>query len=172
MHERGAGRVRYGLLLIVLAGFWVLLSGRIDHTDPFDQYLLACGAASVVLATGFALRAGVFKDSGRVIRVILKLPLMLPWFAFRVISANLAVAAAVWNPRSRKGLHARIVRTPCTLKGEFATAMFANFVALTPGRVLVNVDAKSKSCEVCTLHESSAQGLRDIHDRLTRIEGE
>jgi multicomponent Na+:H+ antiporter subunit E len=164
--------LRYLFLFLVLVGFWVVLSGQVDLTKGSNVYLLTCGVLSSALATWLAWRTEFLKDEGNVVRILIGQVVFLPWLFVQTVKANVHVARHVWSPRSRKRLQASLLTTPNTLKSDLATTIYANCITLTPGTVTVRVDTDTRSFLICALDEASSRGLKDMHDRLKKVEGE
>jgi len=164
--------LRYLLLFVALIGFWVVVSGQIDPSKGSNVYLMICGFFSCLLATWLAWKTEFLKDEGNVTRVLIGQVVFLPWLFVQMVKSNLSVARIVWSPRSCKSLKAKLLTTPTTLKGDLATTIYANCITLTPGTVTVRVDCEKGELLICALNDASAAGLRDMHDRLKKVEGE
>jgi len=124
--------VRFVLTWIILAGFWVLLSGH------FDVIHLTWGFVAVTLISAVSARH-LFGDgplrpgAGRVVRLFL----YVPWLLWQIVLANVDVFLRVVGVRP---VAPRMVRFRPSLETEFGRTAFANSITLTPGTVTVEVE--------------------------------
>lgn len=162
--------LRHLVLFFVLLGFWVLLSGQIDLTDTHQRYLFICGIASSAIGTWLASRVGFLYDEGNVGRLALRQVTYLPWLAWQVVVSNFHVARRVWSFRPSKRIEPHLVRIPYELESDLAIAIYANSITMTPGTVTVMVDTDKKEVLVYALSKQSASGLKDMHDRVRKLE--
>jgi len=65
-----------------------------------------------------------------------------------------------------------MTRTPYKLKSELAVAIYANSITLTPGTVTVQIDSDKRELMVHQLSAGAEESLRDMHNRVARVEGE
>ncbi len=165
--------LRHVLLFVVLLGFWVLLSGQVnDLGDTHQRYLLICGVVSCALATLLAKRVGFLYDEGHLGRIMVRQIPYLFWLAWQVVVSNFDVARRVWSINPRRKIRPRFITVPYAIKSDLATVVYANSITMTPGTVTVRVDTEKRELLVHALSENSAAGLRDMHDRVKRVEGE
>lgn len=162
--------LRHLVLFFVLLGFWVLLSGQVDLTDTHQRYLFICGVVSSALGTWLARRVGFLYDEGNVGRVAIRQITYLPWLAWQVVVSNFDVARRVWSFSPRKHIQPHLVRISYEIESDLALAIYANSITLTPGTVTVLVDTDKKEVLVYALSNVSAAGLKDMHDRVRRLE--
>ncbi|GIX22170.1 MAG: cation transporter [Gammaproteobacteria bacterium] len=134
--------------LIVL---WLVNSG---HYTPL---LLGLGAVSVLLVAFLAGRMaavdGVWPDGPPLWRV----PGYLVWLLGQIVAANLDVLRRIW--RGPASLSPRLVELPLSMRSEWAQALYANSITLTPGTV--TVDIGGGRLLVHALSEGAAAGLAD-----------
>lgn len=162
--------LRHLVLFIVLLVFWVLLSGQVDLTDTHQRYLFICGIVSCGLATWLASRVGFLYDEGNVGRLAIRQITYLPWLAWQVVVSNFDVARRVWSLNPLKRIEPHFVRVPYELESDLALAIYANSITMTPGTVTVLVDQEKKEVLVYALSTASSAGLKDMHDRVRKLE--
>jgi multicomponent Na+:H+ antiporter subunit E len=168
--RREASLLRHFLLYCVLLGFWLLLSGHYNLADTHDQYLLACGALSALVATLISWRVGFLYQEGHLIRIFVRQPPYLLWLLWQIIVSNFDVARRVWSPKLN--INPQMVRTPYRMKSELCTAIYANSITLTPGTVTVQIDVAKREFLVHALSDAGPAGLAAMHDRVKKLEGD
>jgi multicomponent Na+:H+ antiporter subunit E len=164
--------LRHLSLFVVLLGFWALLSGQLDYTDPGQRYLMICGVVSCALATLLARRVGFLYDEGHLGRILVRGIPYAAWLAWQVIASNIDVARRVWSLKPRKKINPQFVTISYTLHSDLATAIYANSITLTPGTVTVRVDTQKRILMVHALTDETAAGLQAMQDRVHKLEGE
>ena len=90
--------LRHLVLFLVLCGFWALLSGQLDWSEPGQRYLMGCGVVSCALTTLLMWRVGFLEKEGNFIMIALKQPPYLLWLLWQIIVSNWDVAMRVWKP--------------------------------------------------------------------------
>ena len=161
--------LRHLVLFLVLCGFWALLSGQLDWSEPGQRYLMGCGVVSCALTTLLMWRVGFLEKEGNFIMIALKQPPYLLWLLWQIIVSNWDVAMRVWKPGL--DIDPSIVKAPYKLKSELAVAIYANSITLTPGTVTVDINAEKKEFLVHQLTPGGEGGLAPMHDRVAKLEG-
>jgi multicomponent Na+:H+ antiporter subunit E len=124
---------RFWLTFILLFGFWLLLSGRLDMLHL--GFGLVCS-----LLVAFFSRDLLMKSSKGVLRrlgILIKLIPFLGWLVFQIIMANLQVARLVINPKMP--IRPGIIRFRSKLTGDVAQTTLANSITLTPGTMTLDI---------------------------------
>jgi len=124
---------RIGISFLILFGFWILLSGRLDAMHlglGLVCSLLVALSSHDLLITSYE---GIFSRLGVFIRFI---P-YLGWLVWQIIIANINVARIVLNPRMP--LSPGIIKLSSYLKSDMALTTLANSITLTPGTMTVDV---------------------------------
>jgi multicomponent Na+:H+ antiporter subunit E len=148
-------------LVVVLAAFWLALSGR------YTVLLLALGAASVALVVWISQRMEIV-DEEQPIHATASLPRYTVWLVGQVLIAALRVARLVWSPRP--ALRPVVGRTNAAGMSHLAQTIYANSITLTPGTLSMTVD--DESVEVHSLQPSGLEELRRgaMLSRVRRLE--
>jgi multicomponent Na+:H+ antiporter subunit E len=119
---------------IVMAGFWILMSGM------FDAFHLILGLLCCLLIA-FLSADLLFGPEFQVrFRQVLGMSLYLPWLFWQILLSNLQVAYIVLNPRMLEMIDPQLVRFRTRLQGSFARVTLAQSITLTPGTITVNLD--------------------------------
>ncbi len=149
---------------VVLAGFWMGLSGKTDATH------LIFGAVSVTLVSAMSHRhltanATINLGLARTARTIL----YLPWLFWQIFIANIDVMLRVIGVRPIDPL---VIRFRPDLKSDYGTTLLANSITLTPGTVTVEVE--NGEFIVHALTPAAAEGVlnRAMEERVRKVEGE
>ncbi|MCL0037237.1 Na+/H+ antiporter subunit E [Dehalococcoidia bacterium] len=119
--------------ILLLFGFWVLLSGQMDMMH------LGLGLVCSLLVALFSHDL-LIKDSGGILRPLVILIRFIPylgWLVFQIIIANINVARLVLDPRLP--LRPGIIKLNSRLKSDVAQTTLANSITLTPGTMTVDV---------------------------------
>jgi len=121
------------LTFIIMAGVWVLLSGKFD---PFHLSLgVICCAIVAYLSHDllFPTRPkGLLGQWVRFARYI-------PWLVVEIAKASLHVTYLVFHPRMMDLIDPRIIKFRSRLKSDLSLVTFANSITLTPGTITVYV---------------------------------
>ena len=149
---------------LLLAGFWVGLSGY------FDVIHLTFGAISVTLVTCISHKhltggSGMGLGFARAWRTIL----YLPWLFWQILIANVDVLLRVVGARE---IEPMMIRYDADLKSAYGVTLLANSITLTPGTVTVEVDDDGVFL-VHALSAEAAEGVlsRAMEGRVRKIEG-
>lgn len=154
-----------GVLSVVLAVTWLLLSGRFT-----DTFILSLGAASILATVLLMRRLGVLDaetaPQGR-------LPAYLRywnWLGGEILSANLAVTREVM--RADLDVTPRMLRVPAQSRTLMGRAVFANSITLTPGTVTIAVEGDDVVVHALTSDFAGSDGFEDMRGRaLAAAEG-
>jgi multicomponent Na+:H+ antiporter subunit E len=121
------------LTFIVMAGVWVLLSGKFD---PFHLSLgVICCAIVAYLSHDLLFPAkpkGLLGQWVRFARYI-------PWLVIEIAKASLHVTYLVFHPRMMDLIDPRIIKFRSKLRSDLSLVTFANSITLTPGTITVYV---------------------------------
>ncbi len=136
------GRTLHILLVwLLLFGFWVVLSGKLDAVH------LGMGVFSATLVTW--LSAGVLytrrDDGARTWLAFIpwgRLLAYLPWLAWEIVKSNIQVLKLVLGPISR--LDPAVVTFRPPLRSEVSRVFLANSITLTPGTVTLDVSLEGE----------------------------
>ena len=122
------------LTFVILAGFWLIFSGK------FDLFHLSLGFVACVLVAAVSsdllFPAGISKGFlGSAIRFAG----YIPWLLYQVFLANLHVLYLAFHPRMKSLIDPQIIEFDSRLTSDIARTTFANSITLTPGTITVSV---------------------------------
>jgi multicomponent Na+:H+ antiporter subunit E len=143
-------------LTLVLFGFWVLLSGKLDAPHLALGALCAAGVAAAtlpLLALPPAIGPGV--SSPVPLALVGRFALYQLWLLREIVVGSLQVAWVVLHPRLP--IEPRLLRLRASLPHPLARLVLANSITLTPGTATLDVDGDS--FVVHALTDASARGL-------------
>ena len=143
---------------------WLLLSG---HLDPF---MLLIGVAARVLVTIIAFRMGALDDEGHPVQLAWRFLFYLPWLAWQIVLANVAVARTILAPRGRLDPGSRWVSA--SQKTSPGMVAFANSITLTPGTVSLSVQPGKIHVHALDRHSLDELGEGEMDRRVRAVEGD
>jgi len=147
---------------LLMAGFWILLSGKLD------AFHLALGGLSCLLVSVLSSDLLFPKGSRLQAGVIVRFLLYLPWLVWQIVLANIDVARLALSPDARKAIDPRIFRFKTKLKSDTAKVAFANSITLTPGTITVKIEGD----EFCVhgINAKAADALPgEMEERIARV---
>lgn len=154
---------RFIILVLALAGLWLLLSGYFDKA-----LLLGLGAASILVTAWLAARARVMDGDSVPTGLMPGIFLYWIWLAGEIGKANIAVIrqALAVEPK----LSPKMFTVPLPPKTSVGQATFANSITLTPGTV--SVDLRENEILVHGLTEAlcDVPAITDMGERVARCE--
>ena len=147
---------------LILATFWVLLSGKIDAFH-LSLGFICCGLISYLFHD--LLFANIRVGDIRI--TIKRFVLYLPWLLYQIFIANLHVAALVLNPKLP--IDPKIIRFKTKLESDISWVALANSITLTPGTI--TVDIREGEFFVHALSKKVADDLLtgDMEDQVAHI---
>jgi len=136
LKDKGSGIL---LTFIIMAVFWILLSGLFDTFHLISG--LVCCALVAILSHDLLVKG----KSEKGILKSLRLLIYIPWELWQIVLANVDVAYRVLHPRMP--IDPRIIEFETELRGEFSLVTLANSITLTPGTITISVEPeKGKFC--------------------------
>jgi multicomponent Na+:H+ antiporter subunit E len=131
-NQRRSGLLSRAAVFLVLALFWILLSGKLD------AFHLTLGAVSCLLVS-LVSHDLLFENirSGKKFATFFRFCAYVPWLMWQIVLANLHVAWLVLSP---KGIDPRVTRVKSKLKTDFAKVTFGNSITLTPGTITMDIE--------------------------------
>lgn len=157
--------MRYLTFVLVLCGFYGLLSGQFHNT-----FLMVVGALCIALVAVVGARMGlVDEESYPAGGVWARALLYAPYLVWQVILSNWDVLKRVLTPTLP--IAPRMVEVPYSTRTAFGTVTYANSITLTPGTVTVEVTE-----DVMLIHALTAEaadGLKDgsMEAQVKKLEG-
>ena len=154
--------------------FWLLITGQVVSLfkgQASAQVLIAGAIVSIVTAL-FSARFFVHKKAFYLLNPVKLLSFVfycLVIFVWELTKANIDMAKRVLSPKLN--INPGIVKIPVELKSEYAQAMLANSITLTPGTITVSL-GEDTIC-VYALRPEMGEGLKDsgFVKRLKKWEG-
>ena len=149
--------------VLVLFGFWLLLSGF------FEPFLMTAGAVSALGIVALARRMNVIDREGHPIHLGRSALTYWPWLFVEIAKSAWDVARIILNPRLP--VSPTLVRTKASQKMTVGVVTYANSITLTPGTI--SVDVGRGEILVHALTREGAAGLQsgEMDRRVTRFEG-
>jgi multicomponent Na+:H+ antiporter subunit E len=170
-HAPGGGLGSTVALFVLLAAFWLLLSGRIG----LQYFIFLSGSVGLVLwmnperpfrqadpSRGMGL-------SGR-LKALVAFVRYLVWLVWNVMKANVEVAIMILHPRLP--IRPALFRFRTTLKDDVAKVLVANSITLTPGTV--TIDLEDDTYLVHAIHPRSVSAVESgaLQNMVAPIFGE
>ncbi len=155
---------RFLILVLALAGLWLLLSGYFDK-----PLLLAFGAGSVLFAAYLARRAGILDHDSVPARLFPGVLGYWMWLGGEIGKANMIVIrhALAVEPK----LSPKLFLVPNPPKSTVGKATFANSITLTPGTVSVDLREDAILVHALTEELADVAAITDMGVRVAKIEG-
>ena len=149
--------------VLVLFGFWLLLSGF------FEPFLMTAGAVSALGIVALARRMNVIDREGHPIHLGRSALTYWPWLFVEIAKSAWDVTRIILNPRLP--VSPTLVRTKASQKTTVGVVTYANSITLTPGTI--SVDVGRGEILVHALTREGAAGLQsgEMDRRVTRFEG-
>lgn len=150
--------------VIVLFGFWLLLSGH------YTVFLTTAGAASAVAVVLFARRMDVIDREGHPIHLGWgAVSSYWPWLAKEIAKSAWDVTRRILDPRLP--ISPTLARFRPTQATEMGRVIHANSITLTPGTI--TIEARPGEFLVHALTREGAAGLAgsEMDRRVTAFEG-
>lgn len=155
--------MRYLTTWLLLAGFWLLLSG---HYTPL---ILAFGLVSVSLVTFFLWRVDQQIEPTPVLRLTVGLVRYIPWLMLELAKANIAVAKRVLNPKLP--IDPRWEPLQTNLQTPLQRTLYINSITVTPDTFVTHIEDNG-DLMIHALWPESIAGLRsgDMERRVRATE--
>ena len=144
-------------LALVLFGFWIILSGKLDLFHLTAGALSAAGIAYLSCHL-YAVSPPVGPRGRHPFFTMpwLRLALYLPWLSWEIVVASFQVARIVLSPKIT--VTPLLFRFNHRLPHNLARATLANSITLTPGTV--TIDVRGDEFLVHALNEKAAEALQ------------
>lgn len=154
---------RFIILVLALAGLWLLLSGYFDK-----PLLLIFGAVSSIFAAWLARRAGMLDGQSVPGGVFPGIIGYMIWLSGEVGKANVMVIrqALAIEPK----LSPKMFTVPNPPRSELGKVIFANSVTLTPGTVTVALSEDELLIHGLTEELADEEGIKAMGARVAKIE--
>jgi multicomponent Na+:H+ antiporter subunit E len=149
--------------IIVLFGFWLLLSGF------FEPFLMAAGLGSAIAVVCFAHRMNLIDREGHPVHLWWRALGYWPWLFKEIVKSAWDVSRIILSPRLPITPELLTVKT--SQKTTVGVVTYANSITLTPGTI--SVEVLPGEIVVHALTHAGADGLREgeMDRRVARFEG-
>lgn len=149
--------------LIILYGFWLLLSGY------FTGFLLAAGAGSALAALWFARRMGVVDREGHPHHIGWgAIFFYWPWLAREIVKSGWDVS---WRILHRQlPISPTLARFEPSQQTDLGLVIHANSISLTPGTISIEVGRHEFLVHALTAEGAAALAGSEMDRRVTRLE--
>ena len=149
--------------VLVLFGFWLLLSGF------YTPFLIGAGFACAVAVAVFARRMDVIDHEGHPVHLAPRALLgYWPWLLKEIVKSAWEVSKIILHPRLP--VSPTLVRVKSTQKTDLGRTVFANSITLTPGTISVEVDADEFLVHALTRSGADSLAEGDMDRRVTAFE--
>jgi multicomponent Na+:H+ antiporter subunit E len=149
--------------LVVLFGFWLLLSGY------FTASLLAAGAGSALAALLFSRRMGIIDHEGHPLHLSWR-PLLSywPWLAKEIIKSAWDVTCRILHPQLP--ISPSLARFRPSQQTDLGLVIHANSITLTPGTISVEVGRSEFLVHALTAEGAASLAGSEMDRRVTDLE--
>jgi multicomponent Na+:H+ antiporter subunit E len=149
--------------VVVLYGFWLLLSGF------FTAPLLLAGLMSAAAVVWLTRRMGVIDREGHPVDLGWAAATYWPWLIREIVKAAWDVARIIVHPNLP--ISPTMIRVKTSQRTSVGVVTYANSITLTPGTISVEVD--DGEILVHALTRAAAEGLAtgDMDRRVSEFEG-
>lgn len=156
---------RLASLLILLAAFWLLLSGL------YYLWLLIVGLLVVILVAWTAWRMGLVDEEGLPLKLSAGALTYWPWLCLEIVKSALVVTRIILDPKLP--ISPTIVRIKGSQKTAAGFTTYANSLTLTPGTISIEATGSSREILVHALTGDLARELEEgsLDRRVARFEG-
>lgn len=136
--------------LVVLYGFWLLLSGY------FTAFLLAAGAGCALAVLLFSRRMGIIDHEGHPLHLWRRVLFSYwPWLVKEIVKSAWDVTRRILHPRWP--ISPTLARFRPSQQTDLGLVIHANSITLTPGTISVEV-----SCNEFLVHALTAEGAASL----------
>lgn len=136
-------------LILVLYGFWLILSG---HYTP---WLLSMGVVCSVLIALLIQKMGILDEEGHPAHLILRALLYWPWLIIEIIKSSWSVTKIILSPSL--SISPTLLKVRGSQRSSVGVYTYANSITLTPGTISVEVEGD----EIC-VHALTTSGADSL----------
>ena len=150
-------------ILVVLFGFWLLLSGQ------FTAFLLAAGAGSALAALLLSRRMGIIDREGYPLHLIRRaLFSYWPWLAKEIVTSAWDVSWRILHPQLP--ISPTLARFRPSQQTDVGLVIHANSITLTPGTISVEVGRDEFLVHALTAEGAASVADSEMDRRVTDLE--
>ena len=152
------------LTFVILAGFWLIFSGK------FDLFHLSLGFVACLLVAAVSsdllFPAGISKGF---LGSSIRFAGYIPWLLYQVFLANLHVLYLAFHPRMQSLIDPQIIEFDSRLTSDIARTTFANSITLTPGTITVSVSVMGRFTVHCIDAPSAEPLPGEMERRIANV---
>ena len=145
--------MRLALIVIVLFGYWLALSGH------YQWWLVAFGAVLSVLVVLFCWMKRVTDHEGFPIDLTLRGLAYWPWLIWQIVLSALRVTRLILSPALP--ISPTLVKVDAKQKTAVGLVTYANSITLTPGTISIEASEKGSTIWVHAIEREGAEGFED-----------
>lgn len=151
------------VILIVLFGLWLLLSGI------YTPMIIGLGFASTLLVVVVINRMDrVDGDSVEIRLSPVRFSKYMVWLMIEIARANWAVTKTILSRKMNIRQH--LFTVPYSQKTDLAQVIFANSITLTPGTITVETEDGQFLVHAVSYSEDDPAAIADMDARITACE--
>jgi len=152
------------LTFLILAGFWLVFSGK------FDLFHLMLGlAACLIVAASSSDLLFPTGISGEFPASALRFAAYIPWLLYQVLRANLHVLYLAFHPRMMSLIDPQVIDFESRLTSDIARTTFANSITLTPGTITISVSVMGRFTVHCIDAPSAEPLPGEMERRIANV---
>jgi multicomponent Na+:H+ antiporter subunit E len=121
------------LTFIIMAGTWILLSGK------FDLFHMSLGVICCVIVAYLSHDLLFPAKPKGLLNQWVRFAAYIPWLVVEIAKASLHVTYLVFHPKMMDLIDPRIIKFRSKLTSDLSLVTFANSITLTPGTITVYV---------------------------------
>lgn len=146
--------MRQVISVIVLFGYWVVLSGFLDV-----PWLMISGAVLSVAVIVFCTAKGVTDREGFPIGLVPRGLIYWPWLVMQIVLSALRVTRLILAPGLP--ISPTLVKVDAQQRTAVGLVSYANSITLTPGTISIEASEKGQAIWVHAIERDSAEGFKD-----------
>lgn len=136
-------------LIVVLYGFWLILSGH------YTYWLLSMGVVCSVLIALLIRKMGILDEEGHPAQLIFRAVLYWPWLIIEIIKSSWTVTKIILSPSMP--ISPTLLKVRGTQRSSIGVYTYANSITLTPGTISIEVEGDEIS-----VHALTTSGADDL----------
>ncbi len=149
----------YAVYSSVLALLWIILSSELTIYNYFFGFILSYLILIYVGELSFPVKRGAeksfliivfFKVILTIIRRIWKSCVLIVYFLYELIKANIVVTIEILTPNFY--MQPAVIAYPLELKTDFQISILTNFLTLTPGSLTLDVSSDKKTLFIHSMY--------------------
>jgi len=158
--------LRLALMVVVLAGFWLLLSGK------YDTWLVVASIICSILVVAFARIKRISDSEGFPVEDFLRAAVYWPWLVWQIVLSALNVTRLILS--GERAISPTLVSVEALQASASGITTYANSITLTPGTISVEVSERDRRIWVHAITRENAEGIGDdpMNEWVAWMDGE